>query len=119
MGEKWSRSARRIPILAPEAPEGEEHLALAGEWGSAPGLSDSSITCFSLSPTTSLWCGCRRKGWSKQERKDHPSYKMEDRRQIPPEGYPSCRTEDRRQIPHEDLPVGWRSTHRSLPRIFL
>lgn len=94
MGEKWSRSARRIPILAPEAPEGEERLALAGEQGSAPGLSDSSIMCFSLSPTTSLWCGCRRKGWSKQERKDHPSYRTEDRRQIPPEGHPSFRTED-------------------------
>ena len=118
MGEKRSRSAR-IPVLVPEAPEREEHLALAGEWGSAPALSDTSIMYFSLSPTNSLWCGCRRKGWSKWERKHHPSYRMEDHRQIPPEGHPSCRTEDRRQIPSKDCPVGQRTTNRSLPRIFL
>ena len=104
MGEKWSRSTRRIPIIAPEAPEGEERLALAGEQGSAPGLSDSSVMCFSLSLTTSLWCGCRRKGWSKQERKDHPSYRTEDRRQIPLRA---------------TLPVGLRIAERSLMRIFL
>lgn len=119
MGAKRSRSARRIPVLVPEAPEGEERLALAGEWGSAPALSDTSIMYFSLSPTNSLWCGCRRKGWSKWERKHHPSYRMEDHRQIPPEGHPSCRTEDRTKIPSKDCPVGQRTTNRSLPRIFL